>query len=53
MVIADSETHELSVSQFVVWIGEHCPRLLEGVQHWLTVLLNDDHRDHSDHSDPV
>ena len=45
MLMTDSATHELSAAQFAVWMNEHCPRLLEGLQHWLETLLHGDHKD--------
>ena len=45
MLMTDSATHELSAAQFAVWMTEHCPRLLEGLQHWIETLLHGDHTD--------
>ncbi len=39
MLVADSNTHELSVTQFTVWLTGHCPKLLEGINHWIETLL--------------
>ena len=47
MLVADAKTHELSAVQFAVWLKEHCPRLLEGVNHWIETL----HSQHEDMSD--
>ena len=43
MLIADSQSHELSATQFAVWMNEHCPKLLEGIQHWIETTLHGDH----------
>ena len=32
-------SHELSKKQFDVWVASHCPRLTEGIQHWIHSLL--------------
>ncbi|XP_011410302.1 PREDICTED: restriction of telomere capping protein 5-like [Amphimedon queenslandica] len=45
MLMTDSATHELTAAQFAVWMTEHCPRLLEGLQHWTETLLHGDHTD--------
>ena len=54
MLMADPQTQELSATQFAVWMNEHSPRLLEGINHWIETVLHGDHT-HSNEpsSDPV
>jgi hypothetical protein len=47
MLVADSQSHELSATQFAVWMNEHCPKLMEGIQHWLETSLHGDHTNDS------
>ena len=35
----ESEKHELSVKEFNLWSSAHCPRLLDGLLHWITSSL--------------
>lgn len=37
--MAESEKHELSVKEFNLWSSTHCPRLLDGLLHWITSSL--------------
>ena len=39
-------TGQLHKAQFAVWVSSHCPRLLEGVQHWMLSLLHGHHEHH-------
>lgn len=54
MLMADPQTQELSATQFAVWMNEHCPRLLEGINHWIETVLHGDHTHTNEpSSDPV
>ena len=37
--MTESEKHELNVKEFNLWCSEHCPRLLDGLLHWITSSL--------------
>ena len=52
--MADPQTQELSATQFAVWMNEHCPHLLEGINHWIETVLHGDHTHPNEpSSDPV
>ncbi|CAI8053396.1 hypothetical protein GBAR_LOCUS29200 [Geodia barretti] len=37
--MTESETHQLSLKEFNFWSSTHCPRLLDGLLHWITSSL--------------
>ena len=38
-LITGPDNHELSMKEFHSWLSLHCPRLLDGVLHWITSSL--------------
>lgn len=51
MLMGDQSTGELTLTQFTVWVGEHCPHLLEGLQQWIMSLLKSRQATHHSVSD--
>ena len=49
MLVTNQSSSELSVTQFAVWMREHCPRLLDGMLHWVLSLLRSSYHQHQDH----